>query len=883
MGDKGGLVGRRCGPEAMRRGVAENSGSGRGLSRRATVELYGLNIKVILSTDLAETALAPGEEEKGEKRGRELNVSKGQTVRELKETIMKTFGIEGKDVRLWDYFQQKPFSLLDVPSRTLGDVNIMENNDLLVELPDASGNFSIKKDPPAHSSTYSSYGSSSNGYGAGGAAENAVVSTVPPPARGVCGLQNLGNTCFMNSTLQCLSNTPPLREYFSSGRFLQDMNRTNPLGHEGKLAESFGELTQLMWPDPKVRPGALPCSSLAPRGFKYQMGRFRPEFQGFQQHDSSELMNFLLDGLHEDLNRVVDKPYVEAVEGDGTKPDTEMADLFLEGYRKRNDSVIHDLFRGQFKSTLVCPSCQNVSVTFDPYTMVSLPLTTATEEKQAFFKVQIWRNPASSCPSGGGGGGADGVETSATAAPGGGRWRPQTKRVGVPKGSKAGELRKAVAEAAGVSANRIALCQVMRSYVFKVLDDLATLDYIHGNAVIVAHEVADSAPFQLTDRAPSSAYSSSYSSSYGGYGSTAPPPETPSSSANSAVTVYFRRLDTATTPSTYYYSSSYARKNKTLFGAPLLLSHPKETTPKALYEAVARAISPPLSSDPAESQSKETGGGVSQVCPSVFKLFVAKDVYGSSVDAEAVDGKSEVPIDRGMKPKVTLVLEFEDGAPEALAGSFLPGIPGVALPAPSEASAASAASAGAAGGGEGDGPSGGDGGAAAMEEAEEEEEEAKGSGGLPLRACFDLFSTPEKLSPEDVWYCGKCKDHVQATKTMELWSVPDVLVLHLKRFSYNRYSRDKLETEVDFPLDGFDLSELVKGPSNSQGELFDCVAVSNHMGSLGGGHYTASARNVEDGKWYKFNDSSTSEMRPEAVNSGNVYLLVYVRRGKFDV
>ena len=61
----------------------------------------------------------------------------------------------------------------------------MENNDLLVELPDASGNFSIKKDPPAHSSTYSSYGSSSNGYGAGGAAENAVVSTVPPVSGGL--------------------------------------------------------------------------------------------------------------------------------------------------------------------------------------------------------------------------------------------------------------------------------------------------------------------------------------------------------------------------------------------------------------------------------------------------------------------------------------------------------------------------------------------------------------------------------------------------------------------------------------------------------------------------------------------------------------------------
>ena len=50
------------------------------------------------------------------------------------------------------------------------------------------------------------------------------------------------------------------------------------------------------------------------------------------------------------------------------------------------------------------------------------------------------------------------------------------------------------------------------------------------------------------------------------------------------------------------------------------------------------------------------------------------------------------------------------------------------------------------------------------------------------------------------------------------------------------------------------------------------------MGSLGGGHYTASARSLEDNQWYKFNDSYVSTMSPEAVNTGDVYLLFYVRR-----
>lgn len=49
-------------------------------------------------------------------------------------------------------------------------------------------------------------------------------------------------------------------------------------------------------------------------------------------------------------------------------------------------------------------------------------------------------------------------------------------------------------------------------------------------------------------------------------------------------------------------------------------------------------------------------------------------------------------------------------------------------------------------------------------------------------------------------YCPNCKQHQQATKKLDLWSLPPVLVVHLKRFSYSRYMRDKLDSLVDFPL-----------------------------------------------------------------------------------
>jgi len=95
---------------------------------------------------------------------------------------------------------------------------------------------------------------------------------------------------------------------------------------------AFGELLRSLWTDRKPVP---------PHHFKEKIACFAPQFSGFNQHDSQELLAFLLDGLHEDLNQVKCKPYEEAKDASG-RPDEEVADEYWSNHLSRNDSVIVD-------------------------------------------------------------------------------------------------------------------------------------------------------------------------------------------------------------------------------------------------------------------------------------------------------------------------------------------------------------------------------------------------------------------------------------------------------------------------------------------------------------------------------------------------------------
>eukprot|EP00494_Astrolonche_serrata_P034235 UN34504 len=112
---------------------------------------------------------------------------------------------------------------------------------------------------------------------------------------------------------------------------------------------------------------------------------------------------------------------------------------------------------------------------------------------------------------------------------------------------------------------------------------------------------------------------------------------------------------------------------------------------------------------------------------------------------------------------------------------------------------------------------------------------------------------------------------------MEIWSSNNLLVIHLKRFKYTRYSRDKITRDVIFPVRGLDISRWLVNDEvrNTDKCIYDLYGVSMHSGGLHGGHYVAAVKNFKDQKWYNCNDQFVDGCSPESIDKSDAYLLFY--------
>jgi ubiquitin carboxyl-terminal hydrolase 8 len=138
--------------------------------------------------------------------------------------------------------------------------------------------------------------------------------------------------------------------------------------------------------------------------------------------------------------------------------------------------------------------------------------------------------------------------------------------------------------------------------------------------------------------------------------------------------------------------------------------------------------------------------------------------------------------------------------------------------------------------------------------------------------CFDFFTKTEYMEGENAWFNDKTGQKEDIKKRIVFWNLPKILVISLKRFSPD--GTQKLNTQIDFPLENLDLSKYVHG-YNASNYKYNLYGICNHSGGVMGGHYTSFVKHI-DNKWIHFNDTQVEIVEnPQNIITPLAYCLFY--------
>ncbi|XP_072928069.1 ubiquitin carboxyl-terminal hydrolase 19 isoform X2 [Hemitrygon akajei] len=737
---------------------------------------------------------------------------------------------------------------------------------------------------------------------------------------GFTGLVNLGNTCFMNSVIQSLSNTRELRDYFHDQSFESEINYNNPLGTGGRLAIGFAVLLRALWKGTH--------HAYQPSKLKAIVASKASQFTGYAQHDAQEFMAFLLDGLHEDLNRIQNKPYTETVDSDG-RPDEVVAEEAWERHKMRNDSFIVDLFQGQYKSKLVCPMCFKVSITFDPFLYLSVPLP----QKQKVLTVFYFAKEP--------------------------HIKPIKILVSVSKeNASATDIFEAVARNMKVKVDSLRLAEVVRNRFQRLFLASQSLDTVSPSDTLFCFEVLSQdltkervVELQVQQRLliPNIAINKC---------AACQKPQQPEEKLRRCTSCY-RVAYCNQTCQMNHWSDHKNQCRAENIGLPFIISVQES---RLTYSRLTQLLEGYSRYSVNVFQPPFQPGRISPE-PPLSKMDNMQPSTGISPGSETGDGNLPLEVqERDFRPLQRTHITSSMSEP-LLASAFLKGtswpgrerdsihsydsgfsemqpesqdhlgceketsyekapkpeavIPGYQQPSasvrfhtpqfyiklidPSNKEQKME-----------------DKGDAPLElpdnvslamvwknnerqkeyvlvESKELEyiedpnsaNEAAKAGYFTLEQCLNLFTKPEVLAPEEAWYCPKCKQHREASKQLMLWWLPNVLIIQLKRFSFRNFIwRDKINDMVEFPVRNLDLSKFCIGQKDDrQPPVYDLYAVINHYGGMIGGHYTAYARLPNDKNsqrsdvgWRLFDDSTVTTVDESQVVARHAYVLFYRRR-----
>lgn len=180
--------------------------------------------------------------------------------------------------------------------------------------------------------------------------QESLYSSQEPLPEGVPkGLHNLGNTCYMNSVLQSLFSIDSFRRFIMQA------------GHNKLLTAELSDLFKSM----KNSSG-----SVSPMNFKHTFSGHQSRFSGPNQHDAQEFLRYLINGIHEEFNKVPTRPRRSTP----MRAPRSAEEAWLQYREIVDDSPLVDIVVGQLCSTITCSVCENKSHCWDPFWDLSLPL-----------------------------------------------------------------------------------------------------------------------------------------------------------------------------------------------------------------------------------------------------------------------------------------------------------------------------------------------------------------------------------------------------------------------------------------------------------------------------------------------------------------------------
>ena len=157
---------------------------------------------------------------------------------------------------------------------------------------------------------------------------------------------------------------------------------------------------------------------------------------------------------------------------------------------------------------------------------------------------------------------------------------------------------------------------------------------------------------------------------------------------------------------------------------------------------------------------------------------------------------------------------------------------------------------------------------------QKELEEKKNKNEIDIYDCIKKFSSREVLDEGNDWFCSNCKINQKAFKTMRINYAPNILMIQLKRFKTD--GNIKIDNFIDFPIQNFILKV------HHISESYDLMGIINHYGNISFGHYIAICKNYYNKKWYKFDDSSVIEINENEIVSKDAYVLFY-KKNSFNL